>query len=176
MRIPKNIIQYNYTSGNEFVNPDTNVPYQGYYYETNGVFFTGREFNANAPKIIKKENENKYLNDPKIATYAKLTGLTSQQLSTPSINIISNSKRDTFPPTNQASGPPPLPLTTLTQFFVQKININPIIIKEVDEKSYISVRENPLYKTTFVGNYNGVNQTIDQADAQMPGLRTFLGG
>ena len=159
-----------------FFDPDTNVPYQGYYYETNGVFFTGREFNANAPKIIKKENENKYLNDPKIATYAKLTGLTSQQLSTPSINIISNSKRDTFPPTNQASGPPPLPLTTLTQFFIQKINVNPIIIKKVDEKSYLSVQGNPLYKTTFTGTYNNISQTIDQANIQMPGLRTFLGG
>jgi hypothetical protein len=56
MKIPSNLIQYNYTSGNEFVNPDTNVPYQGYYYEVNGIYFTGNRFNASAPKIIKKEN------------------------------------------------------------------------------------------------------------------------
>jgi hypothetical protein len=56
----------------------------------------------------------------------------------------------------------------------QKINVNPIIIKEVDEKSYISVRGNPLYKTTFIGVYNGVDQNLDKAESQMPGLKTFL--
>ena len=50
------------------------------------------------------------------------------------------------------------------------------LIKEVDEKSYISVRGTPLYKTTFIGSYNNVNQNVDQAEKQMPGLKTFLGG
>ena len=48
------------------------------------------------------------------------------------------------------------------------------IIKEVDEKSYISVRGNPLYKTTFTGIYNNINQTTDQAEKQIPGLTAFL--
>jgi hypothetical protein len=166
MKIPSNSIQYNYTSGNEFVNPNTNVPYQGYYYETNGTFFAGREFNANAPKIIKKENENKYLNDPKTATYARLTGLTSQNTSEPNITSLpqlnSEGSRSIY------SGGP--------RFFTQKMNSNPITIKEIDEKTYVSLQGNSLYKTTFIGIYNGINQILDQANTQMPGLRTFLIG
>jgi hypothetical protein len=175
MRVPKNIIQTGkYTSGNEFVEEKTNKPYQGYYYELNGLLYTGKEYSIDAIKIIKKQDQNQLYNSSNTALFSLVSGITSQQLSTPSINSVSNSKRDTFPPTNQAAGPPPLPLTTPTQFFIQKVNVNPIIIKEVDEKSYISVRGNPLYKTTFTGTYNNINQTIDQAEKQMPGLKTFL--
>jgi hypothetical protein len=175
MRVPKNIIQTGkYTSGGEFVEEKTNKPYQGYYYELNGSLYTGKEYSMDAIKIIKKQDQNQLYNSSNTALFSLVSGITSQQLSTPSINSISNSKRDTFPPTNQASGPPPLPLTTLTQFYAQKINVNPIIIKKVDEKSYISVQGNPLYKTTFTGTYNNISQTIDQAEKQMPGLKTFL--
>jgi hypothetical protein len=161
MKIPSNLIQYNYTSGNEFVNPDTNVPYQGYYYEVNGIYFTGNRFNASAPKIIKKENENKYLNDPKIATYAKLTGFTSQNSSEPNITSL--------PQTN----PEGTRLEeNIPRFFAQKINSNPIVIKEIDEKTYNSLQNSPFYITTYVS----YNQSLTQANDQMPGLRTFLGG
>ena len=94
-------------------------------------------------------------NSSNTALFSLVSGITSQQLSVPPINSISIN-------------------TTSTRFFAQKINVNPIIIKEVDEKSYISVRGNPLYKTTFIGTYNNINQTTDQAETQMPGLKTFL--
>jgi hypothetical protein len=161
MKIPSNLIQYNYTSGNEFVNPDTNVPYQGYYYEVNGIYFTGNRFNASAPKIIKKENENKYLNDPKIATYAKLTGFTSQNSSEPNITSL--------PQTNPEGTRIE---ENIPRFFAQKINSNPIVIKEIDEKTYNSLQNSPFYITTYVS----YNQSLTQANDQMPGLRTFLGG
>ena len=161
MKIPSNLIQYNYTSGNEFVNPDTNVPYQGYYYEVNGTYFVGSGFNANAPKIIKKENENKYLNDPKIATYAKLTGFTSQNSSEPNVTSLP-----------QINPEGTRPNYDIPRFFAQKINSIPIVIKEIDEKTYNSLQNSPFYKTTYVS----FNQSLTQADAQMPGLRTFLGG
>jgi hypothetical protein len=161
MKIPSNLIQYNYTSGNEFVNPDTNVPYQGYYYEVNGIYFTGNRFNASAPKIIKKENENKYLNDPKIATYAKLTGFTSQNSSEPNITSL--------PQTNPEGTRIE---ENIPRFFAQKINSNPIVIKEIDEKTYNSLQNSPFYITTYVS----YNQSLTQANNQMPGLRTFLGG
>ena len=161
MKIPSNLIQYNYTSGNEFVNPDTNVPYQGYYYEVNGIYFTVNRFNASAPKIIKKENENKYLNDPKIATYAKLTGFTSQNSSEPNITSL--------PQTNPEGTRIE---ENIPRFFAQKINSNPIVIKEIDEKTYNSLQNSPFYITTYVS----YNQSLTQANNQMPGLRTFLGG
>jgi len=156
MKVPKNIIQVGkYTSGGEFVEEKTNKPYQGYYFELNGSLYTGKEYSIDAIKIIKKQDQNQLYNNSNTALFSLVSGITSQQLSVPSINSISIN-------------------TTSTRFFVQKINVNPIIIKEVDEKSYISVRGNPLFKTTFIGNYNGVSQTIDQAEIQMPGLKTFL--
>lgn len=156
MRVPKNIIQTGkYTSGGEFVEELSNKPYQGYYYELNGSLYTGKEYSVNAVKIIKKQAQNQLYNNSNTAMFSFMSGITSQQLSVPPINSVSIN-------------------TTSTRFFAQKINVNPIIIKEVDEKSYISLQGTLLYKTTFIGNYNGVNQTIDQANAQMPGLKTFL--
>jgi hypothetical protein len=165
MKVPKNIIQTGkYTSGGEFVEEKTNKPYQGYYYELNGLLYTGKEYSIDAIKIIKKQNQNQLYNSSNTAIFSLVSGITSQQLSTPSINSINNNP----------IGISFTPLNKNPQFFVQKINVNPIIIKEVDEKSYISVRGNLLYKTTFIGIYNGVDQNLDQAEKQMPGLKTFL--
>jgi hypothetical protein len=161
MKIPNNSIQYNYTSGNEFVNPDTNVPYQGYYYETNGVYFTGRTFNPNAPKIIKKVDENRYLNDLRTATYAKLTGYTTQKSNEPKITSMPTIGTDNI--SLDYEGP---------RFFAQKINTTPIIIKEIDEKTYTSLQNSPFYKTTYVSK----TQSAIQAEAQIPGLQAFLKG
>jgi hypothetical protein len=165
MRVPKNIIQVGkYTSGGEFVEEKTNKPYQGYYYELNGSLYTGREYSIDAIKIIKKQDQNQLYNSSNTALFSLVSGITSQQLTVPPIN--STNVNSLY---NEG-----LRSYSSTRFFIQKINVNPIIIKEVDEKSYISVRGNPLFKTTFIGNYNGVNQTIDQAEKQMPGLKTFL--
>jgi hypothetical protein len=171
MKIPKNIIQTGkYTSGNEFVEEKTNKPYQGYYYELNGLLYTGKEYSIDAIKIIKKQNQNQLYNSSNTALFSLVSGITSQQLSTPSINSISDSKGDGLLSNNQST----VFVTYTPKFYVQKINVNPIIIKEVDEKSYISVRGNPLYKTTFTGIYNNINQTTDQAEKQIPGLTAFL--
>ena len=164
MKVPKNIIQTGkYTSGGEFVEELSNKPYQGHYYELNGSLYTGKEYSVDAVKIIKKQNQNQLYNSTSTAMFSFMSGITSQQLSVPPINSINNNVLNGY-----GIQPPS------TQFFAQKININPIIIKEVDEKSYTSLQGTPLYKTTFIGSYNGVNQNIDQAEAQMPGLKTFL--
>lgn len=164
MKVPSNIIQTGkYTSGGEFVEELSNKPYQGHYYELNGSLYTGKEYSVNAVKIIKKQNQNQLYNSTSTAMFSFMSGITSQQLSVPPINSINNNVLNGY------SIQPPS-----TQFFAQKININPIIIKEIDEKSYTSLQGTPLYKTTFIGSYNGVNQNIDQAEAQMPGLKTFL--
>jgi hypothetical protein len=156
MKVPKNIIQVGkYTSGGEFVEELSNKPYQGYYYELNGSLYTGKEYSVDAIKIIKKQAQNQLYNSTSTAMFSFMSGITSQQLSIPLINSVSIN-------------------TTSTRFFAQKINVNPIIIKEIDEKSYTSLQGTPLYKTTFIGNYNGVNQNVDQAEAQIPGLKTFL--
>ena len=171
MRVPKNIIQTGkYTSGNEFVEEKTNKPYQGYYYELNGLLYTGKEYSIDAVKIIKKQDQNQLYNSSNTALFSLVSGITSQQLSTPPINSISDSKGDGLLSNNQST----VFVTYTPKFYVQKINVNPIIIKEVDEKSYISVRGNPLYKTTFIGIYNNINQEPDQAEKRIPGLTAFL--
>ena len=164
MKVPKNIIQTGkYTSGGEFVEELSNKPYQGYYYELNGSLYTGKEYSVNAVKIIKKQAQNQLYNNSNTAMFSFMSGITSQQLSVPPINSINNNVLNGY-----GIQPPS------TKFFAQKINVNPIIIKEIDEKSYTSLQGTPLYKTTFIGSYNGVNQTIDKAEAQIPGLKTFL--
>jgi hypothetical protein len=164
MKVPSNIIQTGkYTSGGEFVEELSNKPYQGHYYELNGSLYTGKEYSVNAVKIIKKQNQNQLYNSTSTAMFSFMSGITSQQLSVPPINSINNNVLNGY-----GIQPPS------TQFFAQKINVNPITIKEIDEKSYTSLQGTPLYKTTFIGSYNGVNQNIDQAEAQIPGLKTFL--
>ena len=161
MKIPSNLIKTKYTIGNEFVKPDTNESYQGYYYELNGSYFEGDKFNSNAPKIIKKENQNLLLNNPKTATYAKLTGYTSQIQQQSKVTALPQISSDYM--ISDYSGP---------RFFAQKVNSNPIIIKEIDEKTYNSLKTSPLYITTYISN----TQPAAQAYSPMTSLKTFLKG
>jgi len=160
MRVPLNIIQTGkYTSGGEFVEELSNKPYQGYYYELNGFLYTGKEYSVNAVKIIKKQNQNQLYNNSNTAMFSFMSGITSQQLSSIIVKGIPFGE---------------LPHGENLSFYSRQLNINPIIIKSIDEKTYLSLQGNPLYKTTFIGNYNDVDQNIDQAERQMPGLKTFL--
>lgn len=161
MKIPNNLIKTKYTIGSEFIKPSTNESYQGYYYEINGSYFEGSRFDSNAPKIIKKENGNKLLSDPKTATYAKLTGYTSQNQT--ELKVTSLPQIGSNYITLDYDGP---------RFFAQKVNANPIIIKEIDEKTYTSLETSPLYITTYISN----TQSLTQANTQMPGLKEFLEG
>ena len=163
MRVPKNIIQVGkYTSGGEFVEEKTNKPYQGYYYELNGSLYTGKEYSIDTIKIIKKQDQNQLYNSSNTALFSLVSGITSQQLA-PTL-VKGNPFSDGIPHGEDLS------------FYSRQLNINPIIIKSIDEKTYISLQGNPLYQTTFIGNYNSINQNADQAYSQMPGLKTFLGG
>ena len=163
MKVPSNIIQTGkYTSGNEFVEEKTNKPYQGYYYELNGSLYTGKEYSIDAIKIIKKQDQNQLYNSSNTALFSLVSGITSQQLT--SILVKGEPVSDGLQHYDDIT------------FYSRQVNINPIIIKSIDEKTYISLQGNPLYQTTFIGNYNNINQNADQAYAQIPGLKTFLGG
>jgi hypothetical protein len=162
MRIPKNIIQTNkYTSGKEFVYKLTQTPYQGYYYILNNLFYIGKEYNQDAPELIKITQSNTLLYNSKTAIFSVISGISSQFLKIPKIKSIqSNIESNSIP----------------VRYFSQQINIQPILIKEISKETYESIQEVSLYKTTFIGNYNGNIQTLDQADKQMPGLKSFLLG
>lgn len=75
------------------------------------------------------------------------------------------------------ANPTSLPKQVLaTRFFIRKVNVQPIIIKEVNEDTYESLQNDPIYQTTYIGTYNGNNQTPDQAEKQIQGIKTFLLG
>ena len=157
MRVPKNKIKTGkYTSGNEFVELLTNKSYQGYYYEMNNKFYIGKEFNSNAVELVRTQQQNKLYNGSQnLALFSFISGITSQALISPKVSSIQS---------NIESNP------TSIRYFSQQTNVKPIIIKEISKETYDSLQGNDLYKTTFVGP----NQTIDQAEKQMPGLKTFL--
>ena len=165
MKVPSNIITTNkYTIGDEFVYPNTNKPYTGYYYEINGSFFQGKSFNPNSPKIIKKQDSNKLLDNPATKTYAQLTNVTSQQLSSPEythlpfIKIAASDYGD----------------SDITRYFVKQLNTSPILIRETDEVSFQSLINNSLYQTLAVEETS--ISRLDELDKVMPGLKDFLVG
>jgi hypothetical protein len=69
--------------------------------------------------------------------------------------------------------PPSLPpQSTSIRYFIKKINVFPIIIKEVSEQTYSSYLNDPFYQTIAIGS----NENLDQAEVKMPGIKTFLLG
>jgi hypothetical protein len=163
MRIPNNIIVKNqYTIGNEFVDPTTNISYQGYYYELNGSFFQGKEFNPSSPKLIRKANENTLLNNPLTATFSKVSGITSQQLQPPLIT----------------STPLGISIDREVLFFVKQLNIDPPLIKRIDEETYRSLKASspPLYQVIFIGTFENRTLSTEEANQQMSGLKDYLSG
>jgi hypothetical protein len=165
MKIPNNIITTGkYTIGDEFVFPNTNEPYTGYYYEINGSFFQGKSFNANSPKIIKKQDSNKLLDNPKTKTYAQLARVTSQQLSSPEYTHLPFS---TLVASDYSE-------SDIIRYFVKQLNVSPILIREINATTFQSLINNSLYQTLAVESAN--IHRLDELDKIMPGLKAFLVG
>ena len=161
MKVPSNKVKTGkYTPGGEFVEETTNKAYQGYYYELNNSLYAGREFKAGAPKIIRVQEANKlYYNNFDTAIFSLISGITSQQLSSPKVAGITNT-----------SGSP-------IRYFAKKLNTNPILIKEIDKNTYNSLQKDPTYQTIIINLPSGDNpnsKVIDNADKQMPGLKSFI--
>jgi hypothetical protein len=153
IRVPKNqILKSKYTSGGEYIVESTHKPYQGYYYELNGKTFAGKEFNEQAPVIIKltSNNINPALLNPQTNLY---TSLSKINLQIPSITSVPNN------------------LSKELNFYCKKINNN--VIKIINEESYLSVKSHPLYQSTYIGTYKGQYQSPEQADLQLPGVKVF---
>lgn len=165
MRVPNNIIiKGKYTVGDEFVDPNTNEPYQGYYYQINESFFKGKVFSINAPKIVRKQDSNKLLDNPKTKTYSQISGVTSQQLKTPQYAHL---------PFGSFAGND-FDESKLTKYFVKQLNVYPILIREVDKFAFQELSNNPLYQTLAI-EVSRLDE-LDALDQQMPGLKAFLIG
>jgi hypothetical protein len=166
MRIPKNTISENlYTSGNEFVDATTNASYQGYYYEINGKFYAGGTFDSKAPEIIKIKEANSLFDNISTALFSALSGISSQALASPIIKGNPVGYNDLL----SGHGNEVL-------FFSKQSTATPILIKYIDENTYLSLQGIAAYQTIYIGDYKGNTITPEQAYSQMPGLKTFLGG
>jgi hypothetical protein len=163
LRVPQNqTVTSKYTSGKEYMFNDTYREYIGYYYELNSKLFAGKEFSTTAPELIRIDSSkvNKLLTNSSTYVYGKISGVK-----------IPSSKITTLPSSNtnnllDKGG------EYFLQFYSSKINSN--IIKSIDENTYIRLQSDPLYKITFIGTYNNKNQTLDDAEKELPGLKDFL--
>jgi hypothetical protein len=170
LRIPQNqVVQSKYTAGKEYIIESTYREYIGYYYELNNKFFAGKELDLNAPLLIpfpKNNNDNninKLLTNSATYVYGRIS-------KTKILNnkVTSQPKSDTSTNTDKGGA-------LFLQFFCKKINSNPILIKSIDEDTYIKLQKDPLYITTFIGTYNKKSQSIEEAEKQVPGIKDFVG-
>jgi hypothetical protein len=139
--------------------------YQGFYYEFNNKFFTGREFNIDSPELIKinSDNVNILKQNPKTKRYSAV----SNQKIYKEEKVIGLPYND-FNNLCDRSG------NLFLKFFCKKVDSNPIIIKNIDEDTYTKLFGSILYYTTYIGEYNGVYQNIEEANINMSGLSDFL--
>jgi hypothetical protein len=160
MKIPSNLIKTGeYTIGGKYMYAASYKIYQGYYYEINNKVFAGKEFNINAPELVKINSAvvNTLLTQVSTYTYGKL-----------SKSKINTSKIKGIIPSNSDAN------TDIVNFYCKKLNVNPILIKQIDEQTYLNLKTDPLYIVTYTGNYKGVNQTANDAYKQIPELETWL--
>lgn len=155
---PKNSIITKYTQGGELLKANDYTSYQGYYYEYNGNIFAGKEYSLNSIRLIRAKNEqnNTLLTNTSTFTYGVISGINP-----PKNNPVASLPTETGRVSNRS-----------TRFFYKKYNDN--IIKETDKNGYKSLQNNPIYQTTFIGEYNGIFQGINQAEQQIPGVKAFL--
>ena len=166
LRVPQNqIVTSKYTAGGEYLVEDTYRNYQGYYYEYNDATYAGKEFNIKSPVLIKKGSDdvNKLLLNPKTAQYAAISGIK-----------INDGKIHSLPKSHTTNSDKGGEL--FLTFYYKKRNEEPTIIRVIDEQSYLSLQNNPVYQTTYTGTYQGKPKSIDEADKEVPGLKIFLLG
>ena len=161
MRVPSNIIEIKYTPGNDFVFSLNYKYYQGYYYELNGKTFAGKEFNADAPELVRSNNNNvnTLLTNSKTYIYGFLSKVKLNNVSPSS--IISKG--------NISGG---------MRYFSKKNNTNPILIREITEETFKQYQNDPFYQVISIefpeGGYFGNQKSLDEAEKKMPGIKTFI--
>jgi hypothetical protein len=167
MRIPSNIIiESKYTAGKEFMYLKSYKEYQGYYYELNNKFFTGKTFSSsNSKELVKIESKNINTLLTQASTYvygllSKTKILNNTVISTPQKNSMGYDKGGEL----------------FLKFYCKKNNINPILIKQINEQTYLNLQKDPIYQTIFIGTYQNITVESDKAYQQMVGLREFVEG
>lgn len=166
-RVPKNqIIKSKYTAGKEYMFVSTYREYQGYYYESSGKIYAGEKYDSAAPELIKinSTNVNRLLTNPFTYIYGKVAkNNTIKFTSTPSVSSV------IFDPNSQTT-------QFTNRYFTHKVNISPIVIKEISKDTYDKISTDPIYNKIVVKWNNEGDNTIAIAEAEkkMPGIAAFL--
>jgi hypothetical protein len=163
LRIPQNqIVLSKYTTGKEYIILSSYAPYQGYYYEINNKFFAGSKFNPNSPELIKINSNkvNSLLINSETSTYGKLSKTKIKDTIPHSYFFQKKNPNEKY----------------IDRYFIQRLNIIPILIREISKESYEEFQTNPLYKSIII-KWNTIEDNITElsiAETQIPGITTFL--
>jgi hypothetical protein len=162
MRVPANLIKTNYTAGKEYMYLFSYKEYQGYYYEINNKFYVGKTYNSNSKELVKIElkNINTLLTQASTYVYGLVSGIKSSQLSSPKFNSFPKTDLDTDTEGDET-------------YYTKKLNVNPTIIKQINKETFDKLKQDPFYQ---VISLKPDRSNLDQADKQMPGLKSFLLG
>jgi len=162
MRVPANLIKTNYTAGKEYMYLTSYKEYQGYYYEMNNKFWVGKTYNSNSKELVKIElkNINTLLAQASTYVYGLVSGIKSSQLSSPKFNSLPKTDLDTDTEGDET-------------YYTKKLNVNPTIIKQINKETFDKLKQDPFYQ---VISLKPDRSNLDQADKQMPGLKSFLLG
>jgi hypothetical protein len=162
MRVPANLIKTNYTAGKEYMYLSSYKEYQGYYYEMNNKFYVGKTYNSNSKELVKIElrNINTLLTQASTYVYGLVSGIKSSQLSSPKFISIPKTDLDTDTEGDET-------------YYAKKLNNNPILIKQISKKTFDELKQDPFHQ---VISLKPDRSNLDQADKQMPGLKSFLLG
>jgi hypothetical protein len=147
------------STGDEYVFiKNTEITYTGYYYETGGKIFAGKEFSPAAQELIKKISitKNTLIENPLTTDYARLSGMIVNSI--PLKSIIFN------------------PSKGMMRYFAKKVSSSFINIIEIDEETYITLAKDPFYQILKL-NYSSfyfTSEGLDALDKQMLGLKAYL--
>jgi len=157
LKAPKNqVVTSKYTSGGEYVTDKEYKNYQGYYYELNNKVYVGKEFNATASILLKANSPdvNKLITNPLTSIYGAISGVKLPQNNISSIPFTGEEKM---------------------RYFIKKMNVNPISIKEVNKTNFDQIKSDPLYQTLEVDfKYSMTDAELNNLDKQMPGIKAYL--
>jgi len=154
MRVPANTIEIKYTSGDEFIFSFNYKFYQGYYYEFNDKFFAGKEFDINAPELIRSRGRevNTALTNPKTFIYGSLSKI-----------VPNNIKPASFIYKGESD----------IRYFTYSVTSK--IIREISKITYNTFKNNPYYISIALNYKGGFNDIeLNEAENKISGIKIFV--
>ena len=160
LRIPLNqSVTSKYTTGGEYIIESTYNEYKGYYYELNGKIFAGKEFNVNAPILVKLEKDklNPLLLNSSTFVYGKVSGVNLNNQEPNSYYFNSDTTDNTL------------------RYFISKNTVKPLSIKEINIDTFEQFKNNVLYTSVSIYYQGGFNdEELNKAEQILPGIKTYL--